>query len=221
MRFAQSSIKYRSCGRNSRSRKKAFCGFPDFPLLQIPAAKTKAAPRAAQNKIPALQGAAAFHPRQTIFTDSLHPTHPRQTLINPAAPPIAPKILPSLPNMVQLAQSAAPVRPRIEISQQALKMLHPHAKRFATNPNATAPEVQMSQLRTADFALATASEEPTRPKLQLNTGAAPRKLRNCKRNWIQVELPSFAALRSPTIKLSIERECSRMPSLRSRRSWMH
>ena len=146
----------------------------DFPLLQIPAAKTKAAPRAAQNKIPALQGAAAFHPRQTIFTDSLHPTHPRQTLINPAAPPIVPKILPNLQNMVQLAQSAAPVRPRIEISQQALKMLHPHAKRFATNPNAAAPEVQMSQQRTADFALAMASEEPTRPKLQLNTGAAPR-----------------------------------------------
>src|SRR5438477_1469941 len=141
----------------------------DFPLLQIPAAKTKATPRAAQNKaqnkIPALQGADAFHPRQTIFTDSLHPTHPRQTLINPAAPSLAPKILSNLPNMVQLAQSAAPMRPRIEISQQALKMLHPHAKRFATNPNAAAPEVQMSQQRTADLALAIASEEPKRPKL--------------------------------------------------------
>ena len=79
----------------------------DFPLLEIPAAKPKTVPRAAQNKSVAPEGADAFHPRQRIFTDPVHPAHPRQTLINPAAPPLAPKLLPTLPNMVQLARSAA------------------------------------------------------------------------------------------------------------------
>jgi len=144
----------------------------DFPLLEIHAAKPKATPRAAQP--PASEAAEAFHPRQRIFTDPSRPTHPRQTLINPAAPPVAPKILPNLPNIVQLAQSAAPARPHLEISQEALKNLRPRQKRFATKTDAAAPEVQLSEQRAADLNLTITNSGPERPKLQINAGVAPR-----------------------------------------------
>jgi protein TonB len=146
----------------------------DFPLLKIPAARPKPISRAAKTQPPAPEGADAFHPRQRIFTDLVHPTHPRQTLINPSAPAIAPKLLPMLPNMVQLAQSVAPARPHLEISQEALRKLRPRQKRFATNPNAPAPEMQISEQRREDLTLAMANAGPERPKLQINAGVAPR-----------------------------------------------
>jgi TonB family protein len=146
----------------------------DFPLIEIPAAKPKRRPHAAQAQPPAPEGADAFHPRQRIFVDPSRPTHPRQTLINPAAPPVAPKILPNLPNIVQLAQSAAPARPRLEISQETLKKLRPREKRIATDPTAAAPEVQLSEQRAADLNLAVTNSGPERPKLQINAGVAPR-----------------------------------------------
>ncbi len=146
----------------------------DFPLLEIPAAKPKTVPRAAQNKSVAPEGADAFHPRQRIFTDPVHPTHPRQTLINPAAPPLAPKLLPTLPNMVQLAQSAAPARPHLEISQETLKKLRPREKHFKPNSNAPAPEMEISEQRTEELNLAMNNAGPERPKLQINAGVAPR-----------------------------------------------
>src|SRR5260370_13569485 len=104
----------------------------DFPLVEIPAAKSKAISRATQNRPPAPAAADALHPRQRIFTDPVRPTHARQTLMNPAPPPLAPKLLPTLPNMVELARSAAPARPHLEISQETLKKLRPREKRFAT-----------------------------------------------------------------------------------------
>jgi TonB family protein len=147
----------------------------DFPLISAPTPKVKPSPRGTPNQPPAPEGADAFHPRQTILTDPVHPTHPRQTLINPAAPPEAPKLLPDLPNMVQLAQSAAPSRPRLEISQEVLKKLRPREKRrVATDPNSPVPDVQLNEQRAADLNLAMTSAGPERPKLQLNTGAAPR-----------------------------------------------
>ena len=146
----------------------------DFPLIEIPAAKPKPSPLAAQNQPPSPAGADAFHPRQRIFTDPVHPTHPRQTLINPAAPWIAPKILPNLPNMVQLAQSSLPVRPRLVINQEALQKLRPREKRAATSPIAPAPEVQLGEQHAADLNLAISTSSPERPKLQINAASAPR-----------------------------------------------
>jgi TonB family protein len=169
----------------------------DFPLLEIPAARPKSAPRQSQNQTPAPAGADAFHPRQTIFTDPVRPTHARQTLINPKAPPIAPKILPALPNMVQLEQSAAPARPRIEISQEALKLLHPRKRRIVADPSAAAPEVQMNQQSSADLMLAATSEGPARPKLEINASAAPRVLQRRQDN-VSDPAPEVAAqLSSP------------------------
>ena len=58
----------------------------DFPAI-LPAGPTPISrPARKAAEIPALRGADAFHPRQTIISEPLHPTHPRQTLIQPAAP---------------------------------------------------------------------------------------------------------------------------------------
>jgi len=146
----------------------------DFPLIESRAVKLKASPRAVPDQPLAPEGADAYHPRQRIFTDPVHPNHPRQTVIQPKAPLDAPKILPDLPNIVQLAQSNTPARPQLEISQQFLKQLHPREKRIATDPNAPAPEVQLAEQRAVDLTLAMNTAAPVRPKLQINAGAAPR-----------------------------------------------
>src|SRR5260221_3705793 len=146
----------------------------DFPLIQIPAARVKSHLRGNLNHSAAPEGADAFHPRQRIFTDPVRPTHSRQTLINPAAPPEAPKLLAELPNMVQLAPSAAPARPRLEISQRTLQKLRPREKHMVVEKNTVAPDLQPDQQRAADLNLIPTNNGPERPKLQINAGVAPR-----------------------------------------------
>src|SRR5579883_1370903 len=119
-------------------------------------------------------GADAFHPRQRIFTDPSRPTHPRQTLVNPAAPLDPPKILPEMPNVVHLAPVAAPPRPRLEISQEALAKLHPHAKKQAATTDTPAPQIPNLETKPADITLATQETGPARPKLEINAGSTPR-----------------------------------------------
>ncbi len=79
----------------------------DFPAILPPVRAPKAVARKDASKTPPRRGADAFHPRQTILSEPLHPTHPRQTLIQPRAPQEPPRILPALPNIVQLAGRAA------------------------------------------------------------------------------------------------------------------
>lgn len=146
----------------------------DFPTLEIAAAKPKPALHTDTSKPLAPKGADAFHPRQRIVTDPVRPNHPRQTLINPAAPQIAPKILPNLPNIVQLPAAAVPLRPRVEISAAALAKLHPVERhRVATTLDAPAPIVPLMEQKPAELTLAPSASGPARPKLDLNTGAAP------------------------------------------------
>ena len=147
----------------------------DLPLLQTRGNKPKPTPRGEPDKPLPQQGADAFHPRQRIFTDPVHPTHPRQTLINPQAPPDAPKLLPNLPNMVEIAPSAMPARPKIEISDKVLKALRPHERKVkAIDPTAPAPDVLNNEVRPADISIAATPNQPARPKLEINAGAAPR-----------------------------------------------
>lgn len=145
----------------------------DLPLVNLPAEKPKPTPRAETAKSPEQPSADAFHPRQRIFTGTEHPTHPRQTLINPAAPPAPPKFLPNLPNVVQFAAVPAPPRPHIEISAEALRNLHPHERRAAKLSTAAAPELQNASQAPADLGLSVQPNQPARPKLELNAGAAP------------------------------------------------
>ena len=129
---------------------------------------------AAANKPPDQPAVDAFHPRQRIFTDPVKPTHLKQTLINPKAPFEPPKLLPDLPNVVQF-EAVAPPKPRLLISEEALKKLHPNARRVktvTTAPPLDAPN--MEQRVTADMSLPSVQNGPARPKLEINASAAPR-----------------------------------------------
>jgi TonB family protein len=147
----------------------------DLPLLEVRGKKPKPTPRAEPDKPLPQAGADAFHPRQRIFTDPVHPTHPRQTLINPQAPPDAPKLLPALPNIVHLAPAAAPVRPRIEISERVLKSLRPRQRKAKTiDASEPAPDVLNNEIHPADLSIVATQNMPARPKLEINAGVAPR-----------------------------------------------
>jgi TonB family protein len=150
----------------------------DFPPLKLTAAPARApatpSPRGDVAKPVTREGAEAFHPRQRIFTDPIAPTHSRQTLVNTAARMVPPKILPSLPNIVLLQQTAAPAKPRMEITEQMLAQLHPRERRRATVKDAAVPEVLALDGAPTEITLAPTPNAPARPKLELNAGAAPR-----------------------------------------------
>ncbi len=146
----------------------------DFPQVDMKAAKAKPTPRGEPDKPLPPAGADAFHPRQRIFTDPAHPTHPRQTLINSAAPLEPSKILPTLPNIVQLQQLPGPARPRMEISQETLAKLRPRELRKVKMTSAPTPDLPALDQKLADIAPSMLLNTPARPKLELNTGAAPR-----------------------------------------------
>jgi TonB family protein len=145
----------------------------DLPNLNIPKQRTAAKPRNSAADPSLVPSADAYHPRQRIYTDPAHPTHPRQTLVNPAAPPEAPKFLPDMPNVVQLASAQAPLRPRMEISEKTLAKLRPKHLKAATTETTTSDAPNL-ELRTADISLAVQQSGPAKPKLQINAGSAPR-----------------------------------------------
>jgi TonB family protein len=146
----------------------------DLPLLEIPRAKIKAAPKPKLDDPPPQPSVEAFHPRQRIFTAPVRPTHPRQTLINPRAPFEPPKLVPNLPNIVQLQQVAGPAKPRLQISEEMLKRLRPKQRRAATATAAPPVDIPNMEQHVADPNLPAAQSGPARPKLELNAGAAPR-----------------------------------------------
>jgi TonB family protein len=146
----------------------------DLPLLNVPRTKHTTPSKSEPDPPPAQESVDAYHPRQRIYTDPVHPTHPRQTLINPAAPAEAPKFPPAMPNIVQLAASQAPARPHIEISEQALAKLHPHKARTVVTTDTTSPDLPNLEQRPAEISLAPTPAGPARPKLEINAGSAPR-----------------------------------------------
>ena len=145
----------------------------DLPLVDLKSAQPKPRPSGEPEKPPPPRGAEAFHPRQRIYTDAVHPTHPRQTLVNSAAPLEAPKILPNLPNIVQVQELGGPVKPRLQISQEALTKLHPKERRAAATA-APLPEVPAFEQKVGEISLLASSNAPARPKLEVTTGATPR-----------------------------------------------
>jgi TonB family protein len=146
----------------------------DLPLLATKIPKSKPSPRGEPEKPLLPEGADTFHPRQRIFTDPVRPNHPRQTLINSAAPMEPPKILPELPNIVQLQQMPGPARPRLQISEEALAKLRPRERRVARVRAEPLPEITSFDQKIGDVAMPLSPSAPARPKLELNAGAAPR-----------------------------------------------
>src|SRR5579859_1344092 len=86
----------------------------DLPPISLPAALSKPAVKPVAPKVSAepepTRGADAHHPRQTILSVPVRATHPRQTLLEPDAPPLPPKIVPQLPNIVEWAASQPKAR---------------------------------------------------------------------------------------------------------------
>jgi len=161
----------------------------DLPLLNLP--KHTAKPARAKEPDPPAEQVDAYHPRQRIYTDPVHATHPRQTLVRPKAPMEAPKFLPELPNMVQLAETASPARPKLEINEQTLAKLRPkQVKRAATDPlPADAPNLETHP---AEMSLAPVESNVARPKLEINAGSVPRAAQQ-KNNSESVGAPDLPA----------------------------
>ncbi len=146
----------------------------DLPLLQIPKNKLKTSPKSDAAAPASADSVDAFHPRQRIYTDPVHLNHPRQTLINPAAPQEAPKFLPDMPNVVQIAASQAPARPHMEISEKTLAKLRPKAAKPVATADAPTPEIANLEQQTAALNIAASTTGPAKPKLQINPSSAPR-----------------------------------------------
>jgi TonB family protein len=146
----------------------------DLPLLERKSPKAKPSPKGEPEEPLPPEGADAVHPRQRIFADPAHLTHPRQTLINPAAPMEAPKILPNLPNIVQLQPLPGPARPRLQIGQETLAKLHARERRAAKVAATPLPDVPQFEQKPGEVPLSLSPNGPARPKLELNAGAAPR-----------------------------------------------
>ena len=144
----------------------------DFPAM-LPALH---APRpAARKETPKepVRGADAFHPRQTILSEPLHPTHPRQTLIQPRAPQEPPKILPVLPNIVQLA-GAQPERPKLQLTAKELTSLRPKTLASLAASNAAAPEIAVAEKQAGAINIVSSTRTPAKPLLPVNPMSAPR-----------------------------------------------
>jgi TonB family protein len=113
-----------------------------------------------------------FHPRQTIISTPLRPTHPRQILIQPAAPKEPPKILPALPNIVQLA-SSQPAQPKLQITPKQLAVMRPKARASLASSDVAAPEV-IVPVKDAGAISISSAQVPPKPVLQVKPMSAPR-----------------------------------------------
>ncbi len=144
----------------------------DLPAI-LPAKKMpKSTSRDRASKTPPRLGADAFHPRQTIISDPLRPTHPRQTLIQPAAPQQPPKILPALPNIVQLAD-AQPSRPKLQLTSEQLSAMRPKDRAPLAAPDPATPDVPTVEKEMGVINIASA-QTPAKPALPITAMSAPR-----------------------------------------------
>ena len=125
------------------------------------------------SKTPTRRGADAFHPRQTILSEPLHPTHPRQTLIQPAAPQEPPKILPALPNIVQLAESQ-PARPKLQLTVSNWRPCGPRRPRLLRPRMSAAPDVAAPEKEVGAINIASSTQAPPKPVLPVSPMSAPR-----------------------------------------------
>lgn len=145
----------------------------DLPAI-LPARKMpKSMPRDHESKTPPRLGADAFHPRQTIISDPLRPTHPRQTLIQPAAPQQPPKILPALPNIVQLAISQ-PSRPRLQLTSDQLSAMRPKDRAPVAATDPATPDLPAVEKEIGAINIASSTHAPAEPALPVTPMSAPR-----------------------------------------------
>jgi protein TonB len=146
----------------------------DLPQLNAPGPASKPSPPGEPRKPLPPRGANAFHPRQTIISAPRLPTHPRQTLIQPDAPPVPPKILPQLPNVVLWAESSQPARPRLQINRAALARLQPKKRAMRPLPEMAVPEVPNLERRPGELNIASSAVNMPKPQLPMAPTSVPR-----------------------------------------------
>jgi TonB family protein len=149
----------------------------DFPAILPALHAPKAVARMEAPKTLPHRGADAFHPRQTILSEALHPTHPRQILVQPKTPQEPPKILPALPNIVQLAASQ-PERPKLELTAKELRSLKPKAPASRSAAIVAAPEFPTQEKQAGAISIASSSKSPAKPLLPVNPMSAPHSAIN-------------------------------------------
>ena len=178
----------------------------DFPAM-LPAARApRRAPRASLRKDPSKplspQGADAFHPRQSILSEPLHPTHPRQMLVQPKAPLEPPKILPALPNIVQLA-GTQPERPKLQLTAKELTSLRPKTPASIWASNVAAPEISAPEKQPGAIDIASSAQIAPKPLLPVNPMSAPRaNTRNVHANVAAPDIEGRAGENETLIALS-------------------
>jgi TonB family protein len=145
----------------------------DFPAILPAVRQPKPAVRKDAPKPLPPPAADAIHPRQTILSEPLHPTHPRQTLIQPKAPLEPPKILPALPNIVELAE-IEPERPKLQLSAKELVSLRPKTPASLKTSNVAAPEISALEKQPGAIEIASSSQSAPKPLLPVNPMSAPR-----------------------------------------------
>jgi TonB family protein len=148
----------------------------DLPMILPPMRAPRPTARREATKTQAHRGADAFHPGQTILSEPLHPTHPRQDLIQPKTSPEPPKILPALPNIVQL-EAAQPERPRLQLTAKELVSLRPKTRAPLSASNIAAPEISAQEKQAGAINIASAPQAPPRPILPINPMSAPQAAR--------------------------------------------
>ncbi len=121
--------------------------------------------------------------------------HAKQTLVNPKAPMEAPKLLPQMPNMVELAATTGPAKPKVTISEDALKQLHPHERKVKlvkVAPPEDGPVLAPEQMA-SELNIPVTENGPARPKLEINAGVAPRAAKRDAEGEVAAPAPEIAA----------------------------
>ena len=144
----------------------------NFRVLMPVAKAPKSRSRHNASKAPTSRGADAFHRRQIIISEPLHPTHPRQTLIRPASSQEPPKILPALPNIVSLARSQ-PVRPKLQLTVEQLAAMRPKTPAPLASSDVAAPDVAAPEKEAGAINIASSTQAPPKPVLPVSPMSAP------------------------------------------------
>jgi TonB family protein len=147
----------------------------DLPEILPSRPVAKRTPHAAAMTLPQpapAKRADAYHPRQIIVNNPLHPNHPRQTLIQPLAPAEPPKILPALPNIAVWQELA---KPQLRIDPAALARLQPKSA-AARQEQLAAPETPNQENIVGAVNIAELNVN-RKPDLPISPMSAPKAVR--------------------------------------------
>jgi TonB family protein len=134
------------------------------PLVAPPPLGKRIAPSPANKQLPP-RAPNAFHPQQTILSLPKQPTHPRQTLIQPEAPPLPPKILPPLPNIVLWSEPPLWRKPRLTFRPPSPAKLRPNPLPSRPPADVPVPAVPNEEKAMGELGIAASVLANSQPRL--------------------------------------------------------